>query len=447
MKYVKKLIGILSRNKNKLLSLLIVFSCFISLLLSSPSYARTRLGVNHSDSTKYNSTSFDFDNFDDFDDENFPVFDDEILPELDFTQSKINISVNQTYQLKLKGDVKENSDKLTWISDNGNVSVSKTGLVKGLVKGVSIVTVYYKDNPDIYACIIVNVTSVMMKDMKVSGFTLLAGNSKQISPSITPSNTSNKKLTYTSSNPSIATVSSTGKVKGLKKGAVRIIIKSTDGSNISRTITVTVKSVIVVLDPGHGAHDSGATRSKPTAYEKCLNLTMALACKKELEKYAGIKVYMTRSTDKFIKLDKRCAIAKSYNADLFVSLHQNASNGKAHGSMVFHTQCKAKDKFYNQSRKVAKSILTQLNNYGFSTCGKGLVTRSATDMRYSNGQYADYYAVIRGCIQRDIPSLIVEHAFIDSSDYFKMNTTAKQQEIGRRDATGIAKYFGLKKKS
>ena len=70
--------------------------------------------------------------------------------------------------------------------------------------------------------------------------------------------------------------------------------------------------VVVVLDPGHGGHDQGA-RYKwdgKTYKEKQLNLAIAKACKTELEKYAGVKVYMTRSSDRFVTLGNRVNFAK-----------------------------------------------------------------------------------------------------------------------------------------
>lgn len=58
-------------------------------------------------------------------------------------------------------------------------------------------------------------------------------------------------------------------------------------------------TLIVTLDPGHGGKDSGATQkwNGKTAMEKEMNLKIGLACREELNKYAGVKVYMTRDND------------------------------------------------------------------------------------------------------------------------------------------------------
>ena len=92
----------------------------------------------------------------------------------------------------------------------------------------------------------------------------------------------------------------------------------------------------VVIDPGHGGHDPGAIGPKGLK-EKDINLKIAKELKKIIErdgKSIGIEnVYLTRSTDRFIPLEERTAIAKKRNADLFISIHCNASkNRKAMGS-------------------------------------------------------------------------------------------------------------------
>ncbi|MGI9553955.1 MAG: N-acetylmuramoyl-L-alanine amidase [Thermodesulfobacteriota bacterium] len=95
----------------------------------------------------------------------------------------------------------------------------------------------------------------------------------------------------------------------------------------------------VVIDPGHGGHDPGAIGPNGVK-EKDINLKIAKELKKILDKKGkeiGIdKVYLTRSTDRFIPLEERTAIAKKQNADLFISIHCNASkNRKATGSETY----------------------------------------------------------------------------------------------------------------
>lgn len=89
----------------------------------------------------------------------------------------------------------------------------------------------------------------------------------------------------------------------------------------------------VVVDAGHGAHDSGAVGA--VYKEKDLNLAVALLLKAELEK-RGLKVVMTKTADVFIPLRERVRIADASKARLFISVHHNAAeNREARGYSVY----------------------------------------------------------------------------------------------------------------
>ena len=81
----------------------------------------------------------------------------------------------------------------------------------------------------------------------------------------------------------------------------------------------------IVLDPGHGGKDTGATGSGG-CIEKDINLAIAGKLKKLIEKRTGCEVILTRSGDRFIPLEERTAIAGTRKADLFISIHANAGN-------------------------------------------------------------------------------------------------------------------------
>ncbi len=86
----------------------------------------------------------------------------------------------------------------------------------------------------------------------------------------------------------------------------------------------------IVIDAGHGGHDPGANGNGVTESE--LTLDIALRLQKLLAKQPGVDVVMTRATDVFIPLEERTRIANREGADLFLSIHANASrNVKARG--------------------------------------------------------------------------------------------------------------------
>lgn len=84
----------------------------------------------------------------------------------------------------------------------------------------------------------------------------------------------------------------------------------------------------VILDPGHGGHDSGAASLFGT--EKNYALDVALRTR-ELLRAAGFHVLMTRSTDVFVPLEQRALMASRYPKALFISIHFNASGNGASG--------------------------------------------------------------------------------------------------------------------
>jgi N-acetylmuramoyl-L-alanine amidase len=94
----------------------------------------------------------------------------------------------------------------------------------------------------------------------------------------------------------------------------------------SRTLTraLGLKIGRIVIDPGHGGHDTG-TLGPTGLEEKEVVLDVGLKLKKLLEQRTGCEVIMTRSDDTFIPLEERTAIANQKSADLFISIHANAS--------------------------------------------------------------------------------------------------------------------------
>lgn len=91
----------------------------------------------------------------------------------------------------------------------------------------------------------------------------------------------------------------------------------------------------VVLDAGHGGHDPGATGPNGLR-EKDVTLDIAQRAAPLLARELGVSTLMTRDTDEFVSLDARTARANAFKADLFVSIHCNASEDpQATGFMTF----------------------------------------------------------------------------------------------------------------
>lgn len=100
---------------------------------------------------------------------------------------------------------------------------------------------------------------------------------------------------------------------------------------------------LVVIDPGHGGKDPGCI-GLGGIQEKQVVLAIALELRRQLQATRRCQVVMTRSTDVFIPLDQRVALARQHRAAVFVSLHANASPSQAAcGACVYRFGLRASD--------------------------------------------------------------------------------------------------------
>ena len=101
---------------------------------------------------------------------------------------------------------------------------------------------------------------------------------------------------------------------------------------------------IVVIDPGHGGRDPGATSVSGEAREKELTLALAQDLRDLLVKRGRVRVAMTREDDRYLTLDERAAVARRLDAAMFVSLHMDsAPNPLARGATVYSLSDVASD--------------------------------------------------------------------------------------------------------
>ncbi len=137
--------------------------------------------------------------------------------------------------------------KVTWTSsDESIVTVDENGNIKGLKAGTAIVTVTTEDGNYTATCE-VTVSKEKAKDVAVTGVkinggkTVTVGSTIRLTATVSPSNATNKSVTWSSSNSKVATVDRYGNVKGLKAGKATITVRAEDGG-FKATYTVTVKA-------------------------------------------------------------------------------------------------------------------------------------------------------------------------------------------------------------
>ena len=220
------------------------------------------------------------------------------------------------------------------------------------------------------------------------------------------------------------------------------------------------KKMRIVVDPGHGGKDPGATRSKYR--EKDWNLAVGNELAKLLKK-GNFEVKSTRETDVFIALSERSKIANNFKADLFVSVHVNSTkNSQAHGFQVYFRSEKATDKeaaataaleneamqyeevhynfvdallqslakneYINESSKLAGYV----KNAVYKQSGIGIAVDQKNCIRQAN------FYVLKGV---QSPAILVEMGFISSpKDRGRLSQSAVQKKMAQGIYNGIVNY-------
>ena len=169
--------------------------------------------------------------------------------------TEMSVKVGTSAQITPIINPENATDKdLIWETSDASVAtVDNTGKVTGVKKGTVIITAKTKDGK-VKATCTVNITTdtIDVEEIILSptSVTVKEGSTSQITATIVPENATDRELVWETSDASIATVDSTGKVTGVKKGTVTITAKTKNG-DVKATVTVTVEEIpkeVVVYD-------------------------------------------------------------------------------------------------------------------------------------------------------------------------------------------------------
>ncbi|MEW4384021.1 N-acetylmuramoyl-L-alanine amidase [Staphylococcus epidermidis] len=173
-----------------------------------------------------------------------------------------------------------------------------------------------------------------------------------------------------------------------------------------------LKGKTIVLDPGHGGSDQGASSSTPSkSLEKNYTLKTAKELKKLLNK-EGAYVKMTRSNDKYVSLDDR-----NIKGDAFISIHNDAlDSSNANGVTVYW--------FKDKQESFAQTFNSAIQK-------KALLT--------NRGSRQQNYQVLR---QTDIPAVLLELGYISNpTDESMINDQLHRQVVEQAIVDGLKQYF------
>jgi N-acetylmuramoyl-L-alanine amidase len=227
------------------------------------------------------------------------------------------------------------------------------------------------------------------------------------------------------------------------------------GFSIARQLGLSVARI--VIDPGHGGHDPGA--QVKGLDEADLVLDVALRLEKVLQDEPGLEVTLTRRTNVYVPLEERTAIANRQNADLFLSIHANASrNTAARGietyflnfasspdaEAVAARENAASERTMHQLPDIIRAIA--LNNKLDESrdlaamVQESLVTRlrrTNKDVRNLGVKKAPFVVLIGA----EMPSVLAEIGFItNKSDVQLVKSATYRQRIAEALETAVLKY-------
>ena len=193
----------------------------------------------------------------------------------------------------------------------------------------------------------------------------------------------------------------------------------------------------VVIDPGHGGNDPGCISKDRKTREKDLTLDISKRLARKIRaEYPEMKVLQTRNTDVFIPLVQRAQIANSAHANLFISIHINATTGTAANGYSVHvlgqSSKKGRDLYSNNFNECARENSVILLEDDYSTNNRAL---KPGPFRTSRGVHQDPFLVLW---KTAMPSVLIECGFISNlNDLSTLRSAAKLDEI----AEGIFKAF------
>jgi N-acetylmuramoyl-L-alanine amidase len=234
-------------------------------------------------------------------------------------------------------------------------------------------------------------------------------------------------------------------------------------SSSSITPTVRPKDVIVVIDPGHGGKDPGATGVQ-RIHEKTVVLNIAKKLQNLINQQPGFKAVLTRNGDYYLTLRRRLAIARREHADIFIAIHADAyPDPFAHGVSVFALSERGATSEaarwlaarenqselmggveLNDKGDVLKSVLINLSQTATIQASLLIGENMLDNMHYISTLHhsAVEQAAFVVLKSPDIPSLLIETGFISNvHEEIKLGNPNYQNSLAHAMMLGIKEYF------
>ena len=243
------------------------------------------------------------------------------------------------------------------------------------------------------------------------------------------------------------------------KRAEKQIDPKSSTSGIAKQLSLGVRRI--VIDPGHGGKDYGAPGCIKGVHEKHITLQISKRLAAKLKRELKCEVILTRTKDQYLTLEERTAFANTKNADLFISIHTNASRDKrAYGLSTYFLNLADDD----ESKRVAamenatsannisdlEKILFSLMHYSKinessrlattvqSTMTSHLQRKGYSRIKSKGVKQAPFYVLLGA----QMPSILVETSFISNPRECRRLMNSKYQDrLCEGIIQGIKKYI------
>ena len=200
--------------------------------------------------------------------------------------------------------------------------------------------------------------------------------------------------------------------------AINVLAKPFYSEYLKKTFRRT-NEILIVIDPGHGGHDSGARGRN--SYEKDNVLKVGIRMRTMLHEY-GYQVILTRDKDVYLTLKQRYDMANNYKAVIFISLHDNSATATATGFETF-TSNRARAQTQRLRNCIHDAIIKEI----------GIRDR---------GKKRSDFAVVRWT---HMQAVLIEYAFISNPSDERILTNEVEM-LARTTVQGINDFFGVTSK-
>jgi N-acetylmuramoyl-L-alanine amidase len=217
----------------------------------------------------------------------------------------------------------------------------------------------------------------------------------------------------------------------------------------------------VVIDPGHGGKDYGAPGYLKGVHEKTVSLQIARKLAKKIKAELGLEVILTRNQDRFLTLEERTAFANTKSADLFISIHTNASRDRrAYGIETYFLNLATDEeairvaamenatstKNISDLQKILYDLMqnakinesSRLAAYVQSSTIRHLKNKRYSRIKSKGVKQAPFYVLLGA----QMPSILIETSFISNARECKRLVSPKFQErLAEGIVEGIRRYI------